>query len=226
MKNNSLNKLFLLRGVSLFFALSSLIFIIVLGACQNSSKSKSTPPPALPPNYYPGNYGGSLCPTCNMNVNWAIFAGTDSQSGSGSLSLSLDFYGDPNTGFNFYDPRIPVTYTGPVVVRGQMIINTVDSLICSAPKGQYQITSLSPGQWQSGVVTQSNSGYGPTSLYMEARSQFGVSIILRLAKAVIYNQSGTFSWYPNNLGGTLVLESINGMPCYTYSGQATYAEMY
>jgi hypothetical protein len=92
--------------------------------------------------------------------------------------------------------------------------------------GQYSLISLSAGQWQSGVVSSSYSGYGPTGLVMDAQSQFGVTIRLRLAKAVIYNASGTNSWYPNNLGGTLVFESINGHPCYTLSGQAAYAEMY
>jgi hypothetical protein len=205
--------------------------MVVFAACQGS-KSKSSPPPApmMPPNYYNGNYGGALCPTCNMNVAWTIFAGTDSQSGLGNVSLSLDFYGDPATGYNFYDPKVPTMYVGPVVVRGQLTINTEDSLLGYAPAGQYQIISLSPGQWQSGVMSSSYSGYGPTSLYMEARSQFGVSIILRLAKAVIYNPSGTNSWYPNNLGGTLVIESIsaNGYPpqqCYTATGPC-YAEMF
>lgn len=212
-------------GFGLFFVTVSTSLVLIT-ACQGSkSKSKSNPPPIMPPNYYNGNYGGALCPTCNINAAWTIFAGTDSQSGSGSVSLSLDFYGDPATGYNFYDPKIPVMYTGPVVVRGQLTVNVVDSLICSAPVGQYQIISLSPGQWQSGVVSSSYSGWGPTSLYMEARSQFGVSIILRLAKGVIYNPSGTSSWYPNNLGGTLVFESINGAPCYSYTGP-TYAEMY
>lgn len=204
-----------------------MLLFVAFGGCQNSNKSRSgSTGPIMPVNYYNGTYGGALCPTCNMNVPWTIFAGTDSQSGYGSVSLSLDFYGDPSTGYNFYDPRIPVTYTGPVVVRGQLMINTVDSLICNAPAGQYQIISLSPGQWQGGVVTSGYSGYGPTALHMEARSQFGVSIILRLAKGVIYNPSGTYSWYPNSLGATLVFESINGMPCYTYSGQPAYAEMY
>jgi hypothetical protein len=161
-----------------------------------------------------------------MNVAWMIFAGTDSQSGFGSVNLSLDFYGDPATGYNFYDPKVPTTYTGPVVVRGMLSVNTMDSLICNAPVGQYEVISLSPGQWQSGVVSSGYSGYGPTSLHMEARSQFGVSIILSLPRAVIYNPSGTNSWYPNNLGGTLVFESINGYPCRTAGGQAAYTEMF
>lgn len=215
----------ILKGILVVLVGWTLVF--AFGACQNN-KPKSSPPPAgiYPPNYYPGNYGGALCPTCNMNVPWTIFAGTDSTSGSGSLSLGLDFYGNPNAGFNFYDPRIPVMYTGPVVVRGLLQINTVDSLICSVPVGQYQITSLSAGQWTSGVVSSGYSGYGPTSLHMVAQSQFGVAIILRLEKAVIYNPSGTYSWYPNKLGGTLVFESVNNAPCYTYSGLPAYAEMY
>lgn len=233
MFHNSNNKNYLKSaGRTSVVLLASLVIITLLGACQGSkSKSSPNPNPIVPPNYYNGNYGGALCPTCNMNVAWTIFAGTDSQSGSGSVALSLDFYGDPSAGYNFYDPKVPVMYSGPVVVRGQLTINTVDSLICNAPVGQYQIISLSPGQWQSGVVASGNTGYGPTSLYMEARSQFGVSIILRLAKAIIYNPSGTSSWYPNSLGGTLVFESIsgNGYPpqqCMTYGGQATYAEMF
>jgi hypothetical protein len=205
--------------------LGGLAVVIVIGACQNNkNKSSPQPPLGLPPNYYPGNYGGALCPTCNMNVAWTIFAGTDSQTPSGSIAMGLDFYGDPNTGYNFYDPHVPSMYTGPVVVRGQLTVNAVDSLYCMAPAGQYQIISLSPGQWESGVVTSTQSGFGPTSLYMEARSQFGVAIILRLAKGIIYNPNGTNSWYPNNLGGTLVFESINGAPCSSYSGPA-YAEL-
>jgi hypothetical protein len=204
----------------------ALVFIAV--GCQNK-KNKSNPPPPPPPppaNYYGGNYGGALCPTCNMNVAWTIFAGSDSQSSSGAVSLSLDFYGDPNLGYYFYDPRIPMMYSGPVIVRGQMTINRVDSLICSVPVGQYQIISLSAGSWMGGVVTSGYSGYGPTSLTMQAQNlQYGNIVVLRLAKAVIYNQNGTSSWYPNKLGGTLMFDSNNGMPCYSYSGP-TYTDIF
>ncbi len=216
-----------LRNKQILFVLSLLSFYFGTVACQNnkSRSNRNTTQYPIPGGYYGGNYGGALCPTCNMNVAWTVFAGTDSQSGLGSVSLSLDFYGDPTTGYNFYDPKIPVTYSGPVVVRGQLTVNMQDSLICNVPVGQYQIISLSPGQWQSGVVSSSYSGYGPTSLYMDAVSNYG-TIRLKLAKGVIYNPSGTSSWYPNNLGGTLVFESFNGYPCYSMSGMPAYAEMF
>ncbi len=211
------------------FLLSLVIVLLSVGCQSKKNKSNPLPPPILgtpPPNYYNGNYGGALCPTCNVNVPWTIFTGTDSQGAAGGITLSLDFYGDPNLGYYFYDPRIPMMYTGPVVVRGQLTVNTIDPLICSIPVGQYQIISLSAGQWQGGVVTTSYSGYGPTALEMEARNlQYGSVVRMRLAKAVIYNPTGTSSWYPNKLGGTLVFEYRDGMPCYTYTG-AAYTELY
>jgi len=211
--------------------ISSLIFtlglLFITGGCQNKkSKTNNQIAPLPPGGYYGGNYGGALCPTCNMNVAWTIFAGTDSQSASGAVALSLDFYGDPNLGYYFYDPRIPMMYTGPVVVRGQLTVNTIDPLICSIPIGQYQVTSISAGSWQGGVMTSANTGYGPTSLYMQAQNlQYGNIVTMQLAKAVIYNPNGTNSWYPNKLGGTLVFTARDGMPCYSYSGP-TYTELY
>lgn len=204
-------------------ALSTIFWIT---ACGNNSKSGRPNTQSYPVNYYNGNYGGALCPTCGMNLPWTIFAGTDSSSASGSVSLGLDFYGDPSTGSNFYDPAVPLKYSGPVVVRGQLTVTIQDSLICNAPPGQYQLVSLSAGQWQSGVMSGGYSGYGPTGLRMEARSNMGVSLILSLPKAVIYNPTGTTSWYPNRLGGTLVFESINGMPCRTNAGLTAYTELY
>lgn len=220
---------------------ASLVLVFVAVGCQNK-KNKSNPPPPPPPvgnPYGVGGYGNALCPTCNVNVAWTIFAGTDSQSASGAVSLSLDFYGDPNLGYYFSDPRIPIMYTGPTVVRGQMTINQIDPLICSIPVGQYQILSLSPGQWQGGVVSSGSSygggyaygggyggSYGPTSLYMQAQNlQYGNIVIMRLAKGIIYNPNGTYSTQANKLGGTLVFESRDGMPCYSYSG-TTYTELY
>lgn len=224
------------RGISWILSsiAVSLVLVFVAVGCQNK-KNKSNPPP--PPVGYPygGGYGNALCPTCNVNVAWTVFAGTDSQSASGAVSLSLDFYGDPNLGYYFADPRIPIMYTGPTVVRGQLTVNTIDPLICSIPIGQYQIISLSPGQWQGGVVSSSggysygssySGSYGPTSLYMQAQNlQYGNIVMLRLAKGIIYNPNGTYSGQANKLGGTLVFESRDGMPCYSYSG-ATYTELY
>lgn len=215
-----------IKGLLVIFG--GLLILLAFGACQNS-KVKSSPPPmgGYPPGYYGGTYAGALCPSCGTNVPWTIFAGTDSRSGSGSLTLGLDFYGDPSKGYNFMDPKVPVVYTGPVVVRGLLTVNVVDPLICSVPVGQYQIISVTPGQWMSGVVSAGMSGWGPTSMKMQAVSQFGVTILLSLAKGIIYNPTtgGTTSWYPNNLGGTLLFESVNGMPCYSLTGP-TYAEMY
>lgn len=210
----------------------SLVLVFVAVGCQNK-KNKSNPPPPYGNPYGIGGYGNALCPTCNANVAWTIFAGTDSQSASGAVSLSLDFYGDPNLGYYFGDPRIPILYTGPTVVRGQMRINQIDSLICSIPVGQYQILSLSPGQWQGGVVSSGSSyggggygSFGSTSLYMQAQNlQYGNIVIMRLAKGIISNPNGTYSTHPNKLGGTLVFESRDGRPCYSYSG-TTYTELY
>lgn len=229
MKNNSKFKNHVKNGLQgLALILTGLLILVAFGACGNRNV-KSSPPPmgAFPPGYYPGTYSGALCPGCGLNVPWTIFAGTDSRSGSGSLTLGLDFYGDPTNGFNFYDPKIPTVYVGPVVVRGLLTVNVVDPLICSVPVGQYQITSITPGQWQAGVVAAGMSGWGPTALRMQAISPMGVTLILTLAKGIIYNPSmvGTNSWYPNNLGGTLVFEQANGMPCYSLTGP-TYAEMY
>lgn len=208
----------------------SLVLVFVAVGCQNK-KNKSNPPPPPPPPVNPyGGFGNGLCPTCNMNVAWTIFAKTDSQSASGAVSLSLDFYGDPNLGFYFSDPRIPIMYTGPTVVRGQLTVNTIDPLICSVPMGQYQIISISQGKWQGGVVSSYGSSYsgsyGPTALYMQAQNlQYGNIVILRLAKGIIYNPNGTYSGQVNKLGGTLVFDSIDGRQCYSYSG-ATYTELY
>ncbi|MEY4616912.1 MAG: hypothetical protein RJB66_1872 [Pseudomonadota bacterium] len=215
-----------LKGLLVIF--SGLLILLAFGACQNS-RVKSSPPPyaGYPGGYYPGTYSGALCPSCGADVPWTIFAGTDSRSASGSIMLGLDFYGDPRGGFNFMDPKVPTVYTGPVVARGLLTVNVVDPLICSVPVGQYQIISMTPGTWASGVVSAGMTGWGPTSMKLQAVSQFGVMILLSLAKGIIYNPTtgGTTSWYPNNLGGTLLFEQVNGMPCYSLSGP-TYTEMY
>lgn len=207
-------------------SLMLVVAVVFMGACENKKKNSNTVPILPPGGYYGGNYGGALCPSCNMNAAWTIFAGTDSQNASGAVSLGLDFYGDPNLGYPFSDPRIPMMYSGPVVVRGLLTVNRVDPLICSIPIGQYQVISLSAGQWQGGVVTSGQSGYGPTALYMQAQNlQYGNIVVMQLAKAVIYNPNGTSSLYPNKLGGTLVFTHRDNMPCYSYSG-ATYTELY
>lgn len=202
--------------------------LLSINACENKKKSSSgapQAPPTVPANYYNGNYNGALCPNCGVNVGWAIFAGTDSTNAYGTVTLGLDFYGDPSRGYNFYDPRIPITYSGYVAVRGQMTVSSYDPLLCNIPPGQYQVTSLTAGYWQSGVVTSAYTGYGPTGLSLIAQSQQGVVVRLSLAKGVIYNPNGTYSWYPNKLYGKLIFESLNNYPCYTMTGPAS-TELY
>lgn len=212
----------------IMYAILSVVFIFNFNACDTKkSKSSGSPPPPppitnVPPGYYNGSYTGALCPNCGMNVSWAIFAGTDSTNANGTMKLSLDFYGDPNRGFNFYDPKIPLMYNGYVVVRGQLIISQLDPFSCYIPPGQYQVISLSAGMWQGGVVTSSYSGYGPTGLYLQATSPQGVVVNMMLAKGVIYNPTGTASWYPNKLGGVVVFKTYNGSYCYSNA----YTEMY
>ncbi len=208
------------------YAILSLIFIFNFNACDNKKNKSSSPPPPpvtnVPPGYYNGSYGGALCPNCNMNVPWAIFTGTDSTNVSGSMKLSLDFYGDPSRGYNFYDPKIPLMYAGYVVVRGQLIVSQMDPFSCYIPPGQYQVVSLSAGMWQGGVVSGTYSGYGPTGLYLQATSPQGVVVTMMLAKGVIYNPTGTTSWYPNKLGGALVFKTYNG----GYCSPSAYTEMF
>lgn len=211
-----------IKNISFKGLTSLLLLSTFMAACNNSNNGRGNLA------HTPRNWGymGGLCSTCGVSGNWMGLVGTDSENGLGTISMGLDFYGTPSGPIDFMDPKVPLFYTGPVVAKGVLSVRYQESLLCYLPPGQYQLSTFSQGQWQSGVLSTGRSGYGPSNLKMEARGMNGVSAVVSLPKGIIYNPSGVSSLVVNRLSGTLVVEQVNGMPCQTAGGLPAYTELF
>jgi hypothetical protein len=214
-----------------YMILTTLLAISFLGlfsAC-NQNKSKKSAPPMPPPvaplpiTISPG------CTTCLNMGQMAFLATTDSETGSSSMYMGLDFYGDISRGFDFNNPKIPTLYSGMVQVHGRLQIRVMSTDFCNAPPGDYEVRTMAPGNWQSGVTGYSFGGTGPSSLRLEARSLNGYFLVISIAQGIIYNSTsmnGTNKLETNRMGGTLLVESFNGQICRSLLGNAISLELF
>lgn len=213
------NKFYAFLTFGLIFA-----FTGIFTACNPNGGKKSAPqpPPVAPLPISP-------CPTCVSMGNMAFMATTDSENVRGSLYLGLDFYGDPTRGFDFNNPKIPVLYNGPVQAHGRMQIRMVDPDLCNAPVGDYEVRTVSAGNWQNGVTGTALSGLGPSNLRMEVRSPGGFFLVVSFAQGIIYNGTsinGTSKLETSRMGGTFIVESFNGQICRSLLGSAISLELF
>lgn len=194
-------------------------FLGVFSACNtNKGKNNAQPPP---PYVVPlPMTAASNCVGCMNMGQLAFMATTDSENIRGSLLLGLDFYGDPSRGFDFNNPKVPALYNGIVEAHGRLQIRAVDTDFCNAPAGEYEVRTVRPGSWQLGVVS---------GLQLEARSINGFFIVMTFVKGIIYNSTsinGTNKLETNRMGGTFMVELVNGQVCRSLVGSAISLELY
>jgi hypothetical protein len=218
------------KTYSILSALMIASFFGFFSACTPSKGRNRTPPPPPPPVVVPlPNTIATNCTTCMNMGQMAFMATTDSENVRGSMYLGLDFYGEINRGFDFNNPKIPTLYSGMVQANGRLQIKAVDTDFCNAPPGDYIVTTVNPGNWQSGVTGSVYGGLGPSNLRLEARSMNGYYLIITFAQGIIYNVTsinGTNKLETNRMGGTLVVESFNGQVCRSSMGSAISLELF
>jgi hypothetical protein len=223
--NMGINKTVKNRFYSVLTYVLLVAFTGVFTACNAGGGKKSSPQP--PP--IVGPIPINPCPTCVGMGNMVFMATTDSENVRGSLYLGLDFYGDPARGFDFNNPKIPVLYSGPVQAHGRMQVRAVDPDLCNAPPGDYDVRTMSPGNWQNGVTGTAMSGLGPNNLQLEARSPNGFYFVVSFAQGIIYNgtsMNGTNKLETNRMGGTFLVQSLNGQICRSLLGSAISLELF
>lgn len=208
------------KGKTIFFnkLLMTLttLFLFIFTACNNNSSNTNSTPvpinPVLPMTVAPG------CVGCMQNAGvYGYLATTDSYNGSRSMYLGLDFYGNSSMG-NFMDPKIPLKYSGIVQAKGILRVQYSDTDLCNLPHGDYAVATLSPGTWQGGVTSYGLSGFGPSSLRLQAQSmQNGSLLIFHFVQGIIYNGTslnGVTKLETARLGGSIVIETLNGNICH------------
>ena len=222
----------------LVFAMALVWAALGTGCGKKSDGQQAAPPPPVVGPVGP-SWGG--CAGCSGNVSLIASAmGQTLMSGQIGMELQLEFYGDSayaqqyagggiNSGFS----SVGISgYTGVVQARGVLrVYNTYTANGCFIPPGQYDVQTVTPGQWFSqksfaGLMLVAN---GPAQLSITlnnnflldavppAVSQDGHSFPFRLASG-----GGGNLVYP--VGGNSYTNSV-GQPvanqCYT--GNATYS---
>ena len=193
-----------------FFTFS---LVLSLSACQQGKKNSETraitpnSPVITNPNVF-GNPIGANCSGCfasfgNLLPAYGVYESTLTGQ---ALVFSVDVLGDSSLSHvNMQDPKVAIYYTGPAMVVGELDVAQVDTRLCNAPLGIYQMQTIQPGQWSNTILS---------GVRILATGQ-GSRIVLSILQGIPYNPQ-TISKdvsSPNRLGGTIVIEEVNGQPC-------------
>jgi hypothetical protein len=107
-------------------------------------------------------------------------------------------------------------------------IRNFDNDLCNAPVGDYEVFTANSGIWQYGVTGTALSGFGPANLRLEARSTNGSILVVTFVQGIIYNnisQNRTNKLEINRMGGTFLVEAVNGQLCRSLQGTALTLEL-
>ena len=187
--------------LTLWIVIFSAIFLTInMNACgdkkNNDGGTVAQPPPGPGP-------GG--CPTCGPQGGNVIASGFG-QHDPNTLTLGITFLGQGGapTGYG---------YSGSVSAQGRVYIgNAVGSPYCPIPAGVYTVNTLQPGQWYSSMVRDLKiEANGPARLTLTIGPTGGTAGMVQVAQPMIQYDGAT---YPNHLAGDILLETVNGQPCY------------
>lgn len=155
-----------------------------------------------------------------MSINWSFMAqGAIAQNqyqynNGGLYGGGYNYGGSIGIGYGYnYGGTSPIiSYSGPVTAAGTIAVQqNVNLGNCYLPAGTYSLNSISQGQWSSAMVY---------NLRMQASGP--ASIVMTLSQGQVAAKTGAQLgqlWSEINpvgrIFGNLVLESINGMACYS-----------
>jgi hypothetical protein len=179
---------------------------VFLVACNKSGGGGSGAAPYNPNNPWGGN--PQNCVNC-FGGGAPLLVGVKTQTNNGNLQGMLDIIGDQSRGYNFADPRVVSSYMGPVQIVGTLTVQQPgDWYLCGATPGVYQLRTMDQGLMQLGVTSP---------LRIEAVSNTGGQMILRVAQGILRNESGSGldrNSPDNRISMAIYLERVNGQPCY------------
>lgn len=182
----------------------SLVGLALVFAVACNKKEDSRPVAPVP-------VGSQNCLNCFSNGT-ELLVNVNTQTNNGNFLGVFNILGDPTAGYNFADPRVVNIYFGPVQVVGSVrVLRSDDYYLCYARAGDYQVRTV-----QMGALMQGRNGFAP--ILLEATSNTGGRMLMRVYSAVLVNSSGSGldrNSQANRLGMDILLEQVDGRPCGT-----------
>lgn len=147
-----------------------------------------------------GINGLNNCSNCQGLVGGSTLVQVQGSSGDNSVLMSLNVLGSGVNQNPYYNTVS--TYSGPVGLAGAMSIQSVSYMLCGAPPGQYNITTVQAGQM----------AYGTMSSVKVLADNGQVRLVLNVVQGILYGLTAN----QPRIGLSAYVESINGQGCGGY----------